>query len=411
MPFTGAFAFVLCPRCRAVIHIARAVRVVPGGAAQGPANYTVPSADAIQAGYVGPPPPVHTVRRVARAATTAGAGVTAYLFLNNLVALLAGVPTGVAYAAATSGGVVPIFVAFPVPFLLLSFGGTAAAVWYVLLVTAIVLSLASLARRHGRDAWAKFYTALRGDGTPSLSEPNALFVLTRLFAMSLFVAFAVDLMASLLGIIPVLPPSLQNPALGDLLVSLAHASVWEELITRVLLLGVPLLLLHYAGRGKLEQPWHRYLVGGRFTLDGPAVSLLVFQAAVFGTAHLWGWDAWKVPSAAVFGLALGYLFLRYGLAACIAMHFLADYLSVSIAMTESTAYPLLVVLAFYFVLAVGIVNTIRYLFVLREVLAQGKVPSYLGGPPEPSALTAPPAAPVEVAPPLEQHPFPPGGRG
>lgn len=412
MPYTGAFDFVLCPRCRAVIHIARASPVLPGSASLLPATYTVPTADAIQAGAIAPPPPVQFVRRVARAAVTAGAGVTAYLLINNLVVLLAGAPAAVAYAAAEPGGVVPIFLAFPVPFLLFSFGGAAAAVWHGLLVAAIVLSLAALARRHGKDAWNRFYIALRGDGTPSLSEPNALFVITRLFAMSLFVAFTVDRVASLLGIVPVLPPSLQNPALGDILVSLAHASVWEELITRVLLLGLPLLLIHFAGRGKLEQPWPRYVLGGGFTLEGAAIPLLLFQAAVFGSAHLWGWDAWKVPSATVFGIALGYLFLRYGLAACIALHFLVDYLSVSIVMTESTAYPVLVIFAFYFMLAVGIVSAIRYLFVLREVVAERKVPAYLGGPrPTPAGSPGPARAPPNAPSALEQHVFPPGGRG
>ncbi|MCI0497423.1 MAG: CPBP family intramembrane metalloprotease, partial [Thermoplasmata archaeon] len=115
---------------------------------------------------------------------------------------------------------------------------------------------------------------------------------------------------------------------------LANASVYEEIATRVVLIGLPLLAIH-AVRGRMA-PLHRYVVGGGFRLDRPAVFLVAFSSWVFAYAHVvYGWDAWKLPPTLLGGAMFGYLFLRRGLHASILFHFMIDYLQ----MVDLLSYP------------------------------------------------------------------------
>ncbi len=126
--------------------------------------------------------------------------------------------------------------------------------------------------------------------------------------------------------------------------SLANASVFEEVISRLLLIGLPLFaaslvlrtrwLLRYRNtphRGRYLLGSFRYLYGGNVTRDAPlptligAGILLAFSSALFGLAHAPGYGDWKILPAAVGGLALGYLYLRHGLATAILAHFAQDY--------------------------------------------------------------------------------------
>ena len=72
----------------------------------------------------------------------------------------------------------------------------------------------------------------------------------------------------------------------------AQASVWEEIISRILLIGVPLLWIDLLfRRDRLQRP-RNYFLGGTFKLGAVEVGLIVFSAAMFGLAHAGGWDLW-----------------------------------------------------------------------------------------------------------------------
>lgn len=383
IPATGAFDLVLCPVCKRMTPV-RGAALAPSPASGAPAApYTVPAGHTIETAAFLPPPPPHFVRRAARVATLGGAFLVAFLLAANMVTLFVGIPTGIDYALNAPDPFLSLFVVFPLRYDIVVLTDGSAAFFYALLVATIALSVGGLVRRHGKDAWGKVTTALRGEGTPALSDPNALFALTRLFSASLFVTLAINHLAAAAGSPPHAPQDLVEAPLGGLLIALAQASVWEELALRVLLLGVPLLTIHYLGRGRLERPARSYFLGGGFVLDGPAVAFVLFQAAVFGIAHFAGWDLVKVPSAAAFGVAAGVLFLRYGLAAAIAAHFLLDYLDLTRAMSAGTSFPTLVNLAKYTLFVVGVVSAIRYVFVIMEIARARRVPEYMGGPPGP----------------------------
>ncbi|MGE4275257.1 MAG: CPBP family glutamic-type intramembrane protease [Candidatus Methanomethylophilaceae archaeon] len=106
---------------------------------------------------------------------------------------------------------------------------------------------------------------------------------------------------------------------------LLEASVWEEIITRVLYLGLPMMVV-MALRQDGRQKWYRYL-WGNFELDRWAMLFIFFSSAMFALGHLQNWDLFKLLPTFFVGLSLGYLFVRYGLYAAIMLHFSFDYLS------------------------------------------------------------------------------------
>jgi membrane protease YdiL (CAAX protease family) len=107
---------------------------------------------------------------------------------------------------------------------------------------------------------------------------------------------------------------------------LADAAVWEELVTRVAFIGVPMTIISLIVTKKKESL--KCLFGG-FGVSGVAVILMIISGAIFGIAHYSGWDgqAWKVLTAGIMGFFLGYVFVRFGLYASILLHFINNYLS------------------------------------------------------------------------------------
>lgn len=172
------------------------------------------------------------------------------------------------------------------------------------------------------------------------------------------------------------------------LFSYAQASVWEELITRVLLLGVPLFLIAVA-TNKVKDPKH-YLLGGGFQFGRAELVLLLFSSAMFGFAHSFNWDLFKVLPAFLAGLAMGYLFLKFGLYAAIMFHFFTDYLSISLSIwPNNTQLELGIGLLILVFIAVGAVYFIHYSFKAIELFTGIKmtrtkptpVPAYYPPPP------------------------------
>jgi len=396
VPFTGAFSFVVCPRCHTQVRVSTAARVpdeaappfpsaaatdrVAGGAGKPSDEYELPTADEIH--LIGPPLPSGEalLLRGARFATAGAAALVLFVLVNNLVLLVGSAPAAVGAAAGADHEVVSIFLITPTPVSVASLGGAAAATWHVGLVAVIVASCALLLRQHARGAFHHFGGALLGPGSPRLDEPNGIFLMARLFCVSLFFTEAVVIGVEIAGGTTSVPDWIAEAPVGELLVSLAHASVWEEVVGRSLLLGLPLLAVHWAGRGALDRPAWSYLTGGKLAMDAPAVAFLIFSATAFGLAHIVGWELWKLPTSMVAGLVFGVLFLRLGIHAAIVAHFLHDYLPAAGLLGATEGYLLLLSVVVLALALVGAANFIRYLFVVREVLEYGGVPPHLGGP-------------------------------
>jgi len=130
-----------------------------------------------------------------------------------------------------------------------------------------------------------------------------------------------------------------------LLMDLTISPLIEEIGYRFFLIGVPLFVLLLVTRPSLSKlaktlwrpsaawevqsdidPEHAQLNAG--TLRTFAYFLVALSSVLFGLAHYLsgaGWDIGKVSEAALDAVALGYLYVRYGLHASMLFHWAVDY--------------------------------------------------------------------------------------
>lgn len=171
----------------------------------------------------------------------------------------------------------------------------------------------------------RYVSARRAENGGSASEVKrtALFWIGILFSASLLVEILLFAISAQLGF---------GTDVGwtsdytdtELLFMLANASVWEELISRVALIGIPIVLIQLARTGDPRSAAH--LLGG-FGMSCVAVVLIVFSGIMFGAAHYNGWGIAKAVITCLGGVIFGYVYVRFGVYASIIMHFLTNYLS------------------------------------------------------------------------------------
>jgi len=162
--------------------------------------------------------------------------------------------------------------------------------------------------------------------------------------------------------IEITTPDFGSRQIWQLLNGLASASVWEELVVRVLYLGIPLLLIALV-IGK-KRPWWRYVFGGGFPIGGKELVLIWASAGIFALGHVVYWDLWKIVPTWVAGIAFGYLFLKLGLYACVMLHFTVNYLTMPLDITQSLAIGVilgLVIIAWEFIGGVYLISYINKL--------------------------------------------------
>ena len=114
--------------------------------------------------------------------------------------------------------------------------------------------------------------------------------------------------------------------LGQSIMLYTNAGVWEEIVSRVLLMGVPMVAIaaikHY--RNPLG-----YLLGG-FGINKTTIILILISTTFFAIGHVNGWGWNKVPLVLIGGVVMGWLYARFGLHACIVFHCLTDLMSVGV---------------------------------------------------------------------------------
>ncbi len=203
-----------------------------------------------------------------------------------------------------------------VPFLvhIASLSGNALLGYYLFLICAIVLSVAWVLINSAKGLAKEIQMKGEPKNHSALFDVGGLLFATSFFSVVVALIFSGTRSTPTIG------------TLSEALLVLASASVWEELVARVLLIGVPLLIIHLVLHRRAAL--HRYLVGGGFKIGLPETVLIAVSGLMFGYAHYdGGWGLWKIAPAAVAGFALGYLFVRHGLVAAILLHFATDYLT------------------------------------------------------------------------------------
>lgn len=184
--------------------------------------------------------------------------------------------------------------------------------FWILLVTVILVSAVVVLR----DSIPTFIDPRKR----TEAEKTSLHWISVLMCVSLLISMLLALMTVADTEIPELPSGMSAEAL----LSYANAAVWEEVISRMAYIGIPMLVLGVAC--KKRNSW-RYLLGG-FGMSRVAMVLIFISALVFGFAHMSGWGLWKVLPTFISGIMMGYLFVRFGVHASITFHFITDYMSV-----------------------------------------------------------------------------------
>ncbi len=251
-----------------------------------------------------------------------------------------------------------LFVIVPVVVTLFELSGYYLVAYYLFLVVAIVASCAWVVLRSYKTFLKELSMKATTREHSPLFETCGLLFATMFFSVVMALAFGAS--------------DEEIPDIGTVeesLFLLANASVWEEIVVRVLMIGLPMVLVDFARRS-WNKNWYAYALGGGFRLGIPEVSLLIISSFVFGMAHyVTGWGAWKILPAAVGGLAFGYLFLRFGIAASIMLHFATDYLGMPIEVFESDRLRMIVGLGVLMWLGFGLIFFIYYTTRVAEFLS------------------------------------------
>lgn len=199
----------------------------------------------------------------------------------------------------------PVFIIVPFPLLLFYFPGVFTFYYmiFLLLIVAVfyIYSLFDLSNR---------------------KEKSALFKIAEFFALNLFLSILYIQFVNYIHEPISNPFSSTNIPFSVYFVSLTNAGLYEELITRVLYIGIP-LFIYYRYKG-VRLPWYRIVWGGNYKLGAPEVTVWVISSIIFGIAHSTAWDWSKTPQAMLGGFLLGYLYLRYGLFADVLFHYSID---------------------------------------------------------------------------------------
>lgn len=211
----------------------------------------------------------------------------------------------------------PVYMLLPTLVTVGYLAGTGLQVSWMLLMVAIVASFAVMLYQ------SRSMLRPDPDGNTSDAERTPLYWVCLLFGPTIILNFVVILIQAMTGSVLEVPDDILNMGLEEVLYTMANAAVWEEVISRVLPIGVPMMILAIC-YGKKD--FARNLLGG-FGTSRVAWALIIVSSIVFGFAHMSGWGLEKVVPASIGGFAMGYLYVRFGVHASIMFHFLTDYMT------------------------------------------------------------------------------------
>ncbi len=262
-------------------------------------------------------------------------------------------------------------------------------IFYILFIAVLLASFIVLVMK-SKDTFARELTM------KPVKEHSPLYTMCTLIMAMVVVSTIVQIVIpALLGQTSHVPP--MDKERWQILYSIAEPPVWEELISRVLLLGIPLLVIDFvlnAVDKKYERkPLKRYILGGGFSFGAKEIIFLLISSALFGYAHFSGWDAYKIIPAMIAGIAMGYMFLKYGLYASISFHAINNMIGLSTYMYTGVGYTLLIGIISLLMLLLGIPYLVNYTYKLAKWISKS-IEKPKGAVPQPS--------PAEYSPPEEE---------
>ncbi|MBR2254828.1 MAG: CPBP family intramembrane metalloprotease [Candidatus Methanomethylophilaceae archaeon] len=232
--------------------------------------------------------------------------------------------------------------------------GISAQIYWVVIAVAIVLSAVALLYQS-----RNMFSPDRNKRNLESAEKTPLFWICLLFGSTIIIELVINLLQGSFGQGIVAPEGLVADSLPEDAFTFARAAFWEEIVSRLIPIGLPMMALAIcAGR----KDFLRYLYGG-YGMSRVALALLIVTSIVFGVAHVDLWGINKVATATLGGLVMGLLYIKFGLHASIVFHFLTDYMSV--AMTHVSAVLTAAILLV--ILVVGLVCLVEVFMRLRKV--------------------------------------------
>lgn len=248
-------------------------------------------------------------------------------------------------------GKLNVYAMVPMLIVVTTISGTTLQIVWVIIVLAILASLALLAKQSLPSLTDKSKDAVeRVIDTPLYSVG---LILGAILAMDLIIlgiqaAFGYSVKA---------PEGMDTGRTAEALLDFANAGFWEEIISRFVPIGIPITIAALI-LGRKDAP--KMLLGG-FGMSKLAIVLIVISALMFGFAHSSGWGYEKVPSTFASGILFGYIYVKIGLHASIAVHFMNDYISV---VMDTFLMPLTSILVLV-VFCIGFVCLLQLILGLR----------------------------------------------
>lgn len=276
------------------------------------------------------------------------------------------------------------FLIFPVPLLLFTFSGAGFQTWHILMLVILILAFSYGKYDLFRDWLSRKNQVLLSLTAPekaksSLEGVAKLFMASSFFSMVYFVFLAITS-------VEMNTPNFDEFSRPELIYGLFNAAVFEELVSRLLLIGVPLVII--AIINKWKNPLKK-LIGGGLDINPMTMGLITFSAIFFALAHVGGWDFWKVPQVLVTGFALGYAFVKYGLHASILLHFSINLTSSALEIWPDNLFlSSMLGMVFFIWIIIGcyfffdyIWRLLKKLGIIREPRPVQQMPPNLYGPP------------------------------
>ncbi|MER5174515.1 MAG: CPBP family intramembrane glutamic endopeptidase [Candidatus Nitrosocosmicus sp.] len=175
----------------------------------------------------------------------------------------------------------------------------------------------------------------------TLSSSNYLYIVIQWFSGYFVLSIIVDLVQQTFGI------HIGNPTMNNPLVSflyLTAAPLNEEILFRVIFLGMPLLIILFRYKNSfisaLIHPSKNISVES--SRDKNILFLIIFLNSVFfGLAHVifgGNYEIGKITQASLGGLFLGWLYYRYGLGTSIIFHWISNYVLFSYGLFGSVLF-------------------------------------------------------------------------
>lgn len=292
-----------------------------------------------------------------------------------------------------------LLIIIPLPVAILGpFGGIPFVIFYILVVSVISACFFWLLFRDMPQVILDFKDSLKKGWFASKSK-STLLLIGQLFAFGVFFNVGYNFVVLIFFGEGALPTGTELDPVWYFLAMVAGAAVWEEIVTRVLLIGVPLFIIALIRRENIERP-SKYFLGGGFRIGQFELPFLVFSAVMFGMAHTFSGGPWVFPPLFVGGLILGYLFLRKGIVASILFHFIWNY---SIAFTTvAAAYGNYVAMGLgvaftLFVAFVGLVLTLAYFIKMMRKTQAGAAPMDQAQTQQPSRIQTTPQTGYQCA--------------